>query len=206
MNAYNSKLLAALMFALMHLLPFTPAKAASLIPLPQIIADQVKAPLLKVGSGKYTKFGFTIYRATLWSPSGLWKPEEPYVLQLRYARSLSKSTLVEAVVEGITEQDIADKETLARWDNQLKTVLPAVEEDDELTGISIPGKDSSLYFNGSLISQIDEQALSNAFFGIWFGQKADVSLRSKLIGESIEKSTVPKSRNHRRKDRGSPFL
>jgi Chalcone isomerase-like len=167
-----------LWFALGHP-PHAGARDGSL---PPALAQQLPFPLIQQGTGKYTKLGFTIYRATLWTASGRWNPAAPYALQLRYARDLSRSTLVEAVIDGIHEQQVADAPTLAAWSEILERSLPPVREGDELLGLAVPGKPSLLFHNGKPIATLEDRALSDAFFGIWFGQQADQTLQAALLG------------------------
>ncbi len=70
----------------------------------------------KVGSGTYRKFGFSVYRATLWAPDGKWDPAKPYALELHYTRSVSKDTLVDTVADDIRDQNVADEATLVNWE------------------------------------------------------------------------------------------
>ncbi len=151
--------------------------------LPAAISKQVALPLEKVGEGTYRKFGFAIYQATLWAPGGEYNEDKPYALQLHYARSLSKETMSDAVIDDIKDQDVADAATFQRWQGILRNTLPAVEDGDEIVALSIPGKNSVIYFNGQELIKIREPALSEAFFGIWFGPKANKTLYSQLTGQ-----------------------
>jgi len=152
--------------------------------LPPTIIAQVHLPLEKVGSGIYRKFGFSIYRATLWAPGGTWGADRPYALELHYLRSLSQDTLVDAVVDSIEDQNITDASTLASWKTELTQTLPAVEDGDVIVGLTVPGKKSLLFFNGKQVASIEDQAFSKAFFNIWLGDDADQDLRAKLLGSA----------------------
>src|SRR5690606_9824693 len=114
----------------------------------------------------------------LWAPEGKWDEKRPYVLQLTYEISLSKSTLVGTVVDNVREQDSADSATIKRWEAQLNEKLPAVKSDDEIIGLSVPGKDAMLFLNGKEIARINEKPLSDAFFAIWLGPGADTKLQA----------------------------
>jgi len=151
--------------------------------LPAIVQTQSHAILKPVGTGTYRKFAFTIYYATLWAPDGQWSAAKPYALQLRYARSLSKDTLDDTVMDDIRDQKVADEPTFARWSATIEKALPAVEDGDVLIGLSVPGKKSILYFNGAPIATIDDAALSRAFFNIWLGAGADEDLRNALLNK-----------------------
>lgn len=150
--------------------------------LPTLVTQQVAKPLKQVGSGVYTKLGFTVYRATLWTPSGEWKKDEPYALQINYKMSLSKDTVVDAVVEDVRDQQVADKATFAKWKTQLSGALPKVFDGDSIIGLAIPNQSSTLIHNGKVITTITDQKLSDAFFAIWLGKSANPELKQKLLG------------------------
>lgn len=154
--------------------------------LPADVLAQVHAPLKLVGEGNYRKFGFKIYHASLWAPEGEWNPHKPFVLKMRYARDLSKDTLIDALIDDIHDENVADSATLDRWRNQLQTSMPAVQDGDTIIGVSIPGHEAVLYHNGEKLSKIDDAGFSKAFFDIWLGPTADESLHKKLLGQADE--------------------
>ncbi|MDP9127922.1 MAG: chalcone isomerase family protein [Pseudomonadota bacterium] len=151
--------------------------------LPAKVSNLVHVPLAKVGSGNYRKLGFKVYTATLWAPEGVWSAEKPFALEVVYARKLSRDTVFDAVMEDIRDQGVADEATLKRWEGVLTAAIPAVEENDTIIAVSRPGKQALLFHNGTQIASIDEKPLSNAFFNIWLGDKADESLKRKLLGK-----------------------
>ena len=148
------------------------------------IQAQTKTPIAVVGSGTYRKFGFSVYRATLWAADGAWDPQKPYALELRYLRNVSKDTLVDTVMDDIRSQNVADNDTLTQWQTTLIGVLPDVNDGDVLTGLCLPGKKSLLFLNGKPIATITDTAFSKAFFDVWLGDQADEDLRKKLLGQS----------------------
>ena len=152
--------------------------------LPDIVQTQVPSPLKEIGSGVYRKFGFSIYRASLWSGGSVWDAGKPFALELRYMHGLSKSTLVDTVMDDIKEQNIADEETMSRWGKILDEALPAVEDGDTIIGVAVSKRLSLLFYNGSKIATITEPALSQAFFNIWLGQGANEDLRRKLLRQT----------------------
>ncbi len=137
--------------------------------------------MAQVGSGKYKKLGFNIYKVALWAPGGQYDKLKPYALQVHYLRSLSKDTVVGSVVEDVRDQKMADDSTMDEWENMLTKTLPAVEEGDEIVGLSLPGKPSKLFFNGKQIASIEDKRLSDSFFNIWLGEIANQDLRSQLL-------------------------
>jgi hypothetical protein len=150
--------------------------------LPESVIAQADAPFTKVGHGVFRKFGFRIYEASLWAPQGKWEPTKPYALQLHYARSLSKDTLIDTVMDDITDQGACDKPTCDRWRDVLDVSLSDVEEGDTLIGLTSPNKKTLLFYNGKTIANVDDHAFSDAFFGIWLGKNADEDMRNGLLG------------------------
>ena len=179
----NSILFALFLLALG--LPCLPAQAQSTTAiLPASVNTATGTSFDEIGHSDYRKFGFLIYDISLWATQKAWEPTKPYALQLVYARSLSKETLVDAVMDDISDQDVADDVTLARWRTVLNASLRAVNAGDTLIGLALPGKKTLLFYNGNEIASIKDQGLSHAFFGIWLGQKADEDLRSELLGNT----------------------
>jgi Chalcone isomerase-like len=151
--------------------------------LPPTIQHYFNAPPVEVGAGTYRKFGFRIYNVSLWARDKHWDPARPYALALHYTRGLSKETLVDTVIDDIRDQNVADDDTIARWQALLKQDLPDVEEDDVLVGLCLPGQNARLFYNGRQIASINDQDLSKAFFNIWLGDQADEDMRAELLGK-----------------------
>jgi len=149
--------------------------------LPQVVQAQIPVVLQKVGSGTYRKFGFKIYYATLWAPNGNWDAAGPYALQLRYARSLSKDTLSNSIVDDLRDQGVVDEDTMAHWTESVRQIIPAVEDGDVMVALKISRKEAVLFLNGAEFTRIHDQAFSQAFFDIWLGKGADEDLRNELL-------------------------
>jgi len=147
------------------------------------IEGQADPPLEIVGDGIYRKFGFSIYHATLWAPDGVWDSNKPYALELRYMRDLSKDTLVDSIIDNVRDQDIASDEKLELWEADLNKYIPPVEEDDIMIGVSEPDGGATFYFNGKVVSKINDTVFARAFFNIWFGKNADKDLQAELLGK-----------------------
>ena len=180
MNKTIKKILFFILFILIPFIIYSPSMTLAETSLPSSVQAQLHVPLAQVGSGVYRKFGFSIYQATLWAPFGVWDKTKPFALELQYMRNLSKETIVDAALDSIRDQDIADEKTIAKWEKILNQALPAVQNND-IVGLVLPGQKSILYHNGKMISSLDDQALSAAFFNIWLGDGADEDLRKALL-------------------------
>lgn len=163
---------------------FASALPAQVQALPATVEKQCGMPLQEVGKAQYQKLGFNIYNVSLWAPDGVYSRSKPYALQLRYTRSLSKDTIVSAVMDDVRKQRMADESTLSEWENLLNETMPSIKEGDEVVGISVPGKPSTLFYNGRKIASFNDKRLSDSFFNIWLGSVANPHMRAQLIGEA----------------------
>lgn len=169
--------LAAICF---FLCPMHGAKADDV--LPKTVQSQVKTPLVPMGSGTYRKFGFSVYRITLWTADGTWDKDKPYAIELCYTRDVSKDTLVDAVTDDLREENVASDEVLENWRQILIDTLPDVKEGDTIIGLCLPKKDKSpLFLNEKVILSTSDKTFMTAFLDIWLGPTADESLRDKLL-------------------------
>ncbi|TFW28372.1 chalcone isomerase family protein [Duganella callida] len=138
-----------------------------------------------LGEGDLRWFGLRIYHAALWSAVRPFDPAQPFALQLRYYRRISRARLVATSMEEIRRLSAApiDSATLARWEARLQASLTDVDEGDELTGVFEPGHGMRLYHGARLLGDIADPALARAFFGIWLHPDSrDTALRRRLLG------------------------
>jgi hypothetical protein len=157
-------------------------KAEAADVLPQAVQSQVQTPLVSMGSSTYRKFGFSIYRVTLWTTDGTWNKQKPYALELRYTRDLSKDTLVDNVTDDLRDEKVASDATVDGWHQILDSILTDVQEDDTIVSLYLPKKEKSpLFHNEKVILWTSDEAFVQAFFGIWLGQNADEDMRKQLL-------------------------
>ena len=137
----------------------------------------------EVGSGQFRYWGFLVYDASLWSPQGQYRPNEPFALSLRYARAVSKSDIVKASIDQMRDQGVA-VDRHPEWTVQLSKVMESVEAGDTLTGVYTPGQGAVFFYNDGLTGQVDER-LAQAFFAIWLDPKtSQPKLRQALLGQA----------------------
>lgn len=138
-----------------------------------------------VGDGDLTWFGLRIYHATLWAPQRRFDPAQPFALQLRYYRSISRERLVRTSIDEIRRlsRPAIDDATLARWQTMLTSAFVDVDEGDELTGVYQPAQGMRLYNRQRLLADLNDPALARAFFDIWLNPSSrDQTLRRRLLG------------------------
>lgn len=138
------------------------------------------AGLKRWGSGDFSRFGLTIYRATLWAGDDAQRP--PLVLQLDYRRAISGTKIAAASVAEIRRLALADAATLQRWGEQLAALIPDVASGDAISGHYLPGG-AHFYFNGRPIGAIEDAQFARAFFAIWLDARTSApELRTALLG------------------------
>lgn len=148
-------------------------------PLPHLVDYQT------VGSGTLRYFGLRIYDATLWSPSGVWSARQPFALELRYARSFDGAAIARRSIEEMRAQRSVPDATLARWQAQMRAIIPDVREGDRLIGVRQPGQGAVFYHDARRLGRIDDEAFADAFFGIWLDPATRApALRARLLGAS----------------------
>lgn len=156
-------------------------RAAATLPLWRADLPQAQA----VGDGDLTWFGLRIYHATLWAPQRRFDPAQPFALQLRYYRSISRERLVRTSIDEIRRlsRPAIDDATLARWQTMLTSAFVDVDEGDELTGVYQPAQGMRLYNRQRLLADLNDPALARAFFDIWLNPSSrDQTLRRRLLG------------------------
>jgi hypothetical protein len=136
-----------------------------------------------VGSGELRRFGFLIYDAQFFTSSGRFSPNQPFALQLVYARTIAKDRIVTASLDELKGLGF-NVEANPQWRTELNSVLADVKEGDKLTGVYNPGKGAVFFLNDQRTGRLDD-TLAQAFFSIWFDPRtSEPELRTALIGEA----------------------
>lgn len=137
----------------------------------------------RVGQGQFRRFGFLIYDATLWAPAGRYQSDQPFALELRYARTIRSDQIVDASLDQMQQLGV-DVSAHPDWRSQLQGALTDVRDGDVLTGVYVPGRGGAIYRDGVRLGSLD-QALAEAFFAIWLDQRtSDPDLRAELLGRT----------------------
>lgn len=131
------------------------------------------------GSGKFRRYGFLVYEATLWAVDHPLRP--PLALQLTYLRNIDGRAIAEASVKEIRQLGMTDEATLQRWGQLMAAIFPDVRTGDQIVGIYLP-EGAQFQFNGRPLGSIDEAAFARAFFSIWLDEKTSApELRLALL-------------------------
>jgi hypothetical protein len=159
----------------------------TLVP-PVEVESELEKPAL-AGSGRLRWLGIPVYDVSLWT-TPQFQPERfgahPFALEIRYARTLSGSTLEDASLKQMQALEVRPGARQAEWRQALTGAFPDVKPGDRLTGMHLPDKGLRLYFNGQLHKAIDDPLLSQSFFAIWLSPATqEPRLRAQLLGLGI---------------------
>lgn len=138
-----------------------------------------------VGEGRLTYVFWDVYDATLYAPSGKLDQNRPFALSLRYLREINGSDIALRSVEEMRGQGFSDEAALTRWQSQMESIFPDVENGMVLSAIFFPG-DKTIFFNEkNKIGVIRDADFTREFSNIWLSQKtSEPLLRKRLLGLS----------------------
>ncbi len=165
-----------------------PSRAFSEPP-PSSLTETLQSARL-AGAGTLRWFGLKIYEARLWVSKRGFDPtrfaNEPFVLELRYARSLSGSTIAQASGEEIERLQPVDPQRQQRWLQAMQQIFPVVVVGDRIAGLYRRGRGVRFFLNDQPLGDIDDPAFAKAFFAIWLDPNtAKPDLRAQLISALI---------------------
>jgi hypothetical protein len=140
----------------------------------------------RVGEGRYTYFGFSVYEASLWStapvPAQRWW-EADFALSLRYARSLRGAAIAERSIEEMRRQaEVSDAQQRA-WLAWMSGAFPDVRAGDRITGLYHRPDRCEFFYQGRPTAGVSDAAFARLFFGIWLSPRTSApGLRAALLG------------------------
>jgi len=153
-------------------------------PLPEAVRTLAPGFVVQ-GEGNLRWFGLLVYQSRLWSPPGGWRPNEPYVLEIRYARSIKGEQLAERSIQEMLHTRAGTEVQHQQWLQAMQKTFPDVKDGDRLVGFAAPGAATKFFMNGKPIGDIDDPAFGPAFFGIWLSPATShPDLRRMLLGQA----------------------
>lgn len=168
-------------FALLGLLLVLAAPVAA-TDLPSAACSQLQSCRL-IGQGTLRWWGFHVYDAALWSPTGRWQQQEPYALDIRYARRVSGAQLAETSVDELRRLGIGDEAALARWGAAMRGLFPDVGPGSRLVGVHVPRRGALFYSATGYLGAIEDPEFARGFFAIWLDPRTRTpDLRAALLG------------------------
>lgn len=168
-------------FSLLLLLA-VPATAAAPAELPVAACSLLQTCRL-IGHGALRWWGFHVYDAALWSPTGRWQAQVPYALDIRYARRVTGAQLAETSVDELRRLGIGDEAALARWGAVMRKLFPDVAPGSRLVGVHVPQRGALFYSATAYLGAIEEPEFARGFFAIWLDPRTQTpDLRAALLG------------------------
>ncbi len=151
------------------------------LPLVSGAARAFAAPLpglRRWGNGRYRRFGFLVYEATLWAGADPLQP--PLALRLDYKREIAGTDIAAASVKEMRKL-LADPAPLDAWGEQMARIFPDVRDGDHLLGL---WQDDGAHFlqGDRLLGHVANPGFARAFFGIWLDERTSApELRAALL-------------------------
>ena len=151
------------------------------VPLLAFANNDPLAGLQRWGSGRFRRFGFLVYEATLWAGSDPLRP--PRALRLDYKRTIAGSAIAEASVKEMRQLG-ADPDSLQRWGERMAQLFPDVRDGDHILGIQRADR-AEFLFNGRPLGEVVDGDFARRFFAIWLDpQTSAPELRAALLQRS----------------------
>ena len=137
------------------------------------------------GQGPFTWFGLKIYDAQLWVGDKGYAPNEPFVLDLRYARKLNGVKIAEASAEQMEKVGAGTAAQRAAWLARMKEIFPDVKEGSSISGVYLPSGGARFYLDGKPLASVPDPEFARAFFAIWLDPKTTArGLRTALLKDA----------------------
>jgi hypothetical protein len=168
-----------------------------------------KLGLTKVGEGRMKWFGFSIYRASLWTQNGVYlgipvqqQPEQglvkqphlingadnypyslPIALHIVYEKNISRETLIDTTIKEWRRLKIVDESQRQHWVQQLLRIWPDVKPGDSITTVMDNNHHTIFLVNGSEAGRVTDVRFGPALLAIWLHSETRATdLRTNLIG------------------------
>jgi hypothetical protein len=140
-----------------------------------------------VGRGVFRYFGFRIYDAELWSPSGALSSGQPYALVLTYHHDIDKARFIDTSVDEIvrTQGGKASASQLAAWRQLMALAFVDIRAGEQMAALFRPGQGVRFFHDSQQTADVDDPAFAAAFAGIWLSKGSrDPALRAALLGNT----------------------
>ncbi len=138
------------------------------------------------GQARLRFLGLHVYDIRLWAAEGFaperWA-EQPFALEIQYARRLVGRAIAERSIEEMRRQGELPPARAQAWQAQMERLFPDVQDGDRITGVKRPGIGAVFYVNGRLQGEVNDPDFARRFFGIWLApQTSEPALRQRLLG------------------------
>jgi len=136
------------------------------------------AGLQRWGSGRFRRFGFLVYDATLWA--GADPQRLPLALVLTYRRRIDGRDIAEASVDEMRKLGAAPA-LLRPWGERMAQLFPDVKDGDRIVGLHT-AEGARFVCNGRELGEVNDPEFARRFFGIWLDPRTSApELRAALL-------------------------
>lgn len=151
--------------------------------LPQAVQEASPQPLNRYGEGRLNWYLWHVFNASLWASDTPWRMEQPFALQLCYARDFKAEEIVESTVEQWQKIGYNNREKIEQWSTQLNSIYPDISAGDCLVGMHLPDQGKTRFFySGEARGEIEDPSFGPNFFAIWLGENTTrPELRAALL-------------------------
>jgi len=164
-------------FGLLGLLAAMPVHATTL-------AKYQEKTVRKVGESRLTWLVWDVYDAALYSPTGTFAVQQPYVLELTYLRPLDGAKVASKTRDEMVRLGFRDEAKLARWQLQLTDWYSGIEAGTRLAAMRNADGSTTFVRDGKqVLGTLQDPAFAQYFFAIWLSdQSLRPDLRRQLLG------------------------
>ncbi len=179
MQAYSFICLFLVMSAVLNSTAFANSPA----PLKENLEQKILPGAQKLGSGRLTFFGWSIYQASLYSFEKKISFNSPFLLSIEYDRPVKGMQIAKKSIEAIRYLGFDNEYHLASWYAQMRLIFPDVTKGTHLIGLYMPKQGVRFYHGSKPIGMIKDTQFASWFFNIWLSEKTKLKgLRRQLLG------------------------
>jgi Chalcone isomerase-like len=137
-----------------------------------------------VGQIEFRWFGFSVYDAALYSPTGRYDAKAPYVLELTYHRALGGESVATTTLSEMERLGFNNPTKAAQWQTLLTTWFSGITQGTKLAAMHNANGYTTFIRNGTqVLGTIADAEFTRYFFGIWLDENSRApKLRNQLIG------------------------
>lgn len=139
-----------------------------------------------VGKAEFRKWFFHVYDAQLYTQSGKFDWNKPFVLKIHYLIGFKSKTIANRTISEIAKQrPAAIKQHKQQYSKTINAVIPDIPKNTNLYGYMDKNGYGYIFSDEKLVGRIDDKQLSKYFFEIWLSDNtANHQLSTKLRGLS----------------------
>jgi hypothetical protein len=142
----------------------------------------------KVGNTRLTWLIWDVYDASLFSPTGAYSPDKPFVLELTYLRSLDGSAVAEKTIEEMQRMGFTNQELMTQWQALLSQWFMGIKKGTRLAAMYHADGHTTFIKDGTqVLGTVADKRFAENFFAIWLGEK---TLRPDLRRELLNRQKV----------------